>query len=1198
VPEAVAVQRSAGVIPAAEPTRDRRRPAPVAAPPKKPPMIRLTPTPPTSAGLAAPVAELMRASGPGGPVPAAVHRLVGDRLGTDLSAVRVHQDEPATMAADLLEVRAFTVGTHIFLGPGERPTDLPLMAHELTHVVQQQAAAPAVQLFTVSPGDALEREANQASATVTGRTGAPKVQGFSITGWIADKFWDLVETIAPAIVPILRQGVGAWLRERLTDALSALYDKLMAPVRQVTGFIDGLRGHFGNLVTWTREAVARIAKGDCGPIAEAAERIRKVVTGLAAPVIDRVKQLAAKVSGFFTGLWRDFGAPVWDFLKAVGGAAWEKLSQFGNWIWEKTAPVRRALSRAWKWVKNKLGIGEGPEGQDGVLQWVQRKASEAWDWLKAKIEPIKKPLMYVGGILLLLSPAGPLIAIGAGAYGLIRGVTWFASHLRGTGSVIGNRGALEGTIIPGIMGAVDTVTSALGKAASFVTDKLNGVMGGLGQLVGAVGNSILRFAVGAVRWVSEQFRRLAEWARDGLTALAGWIRDGLGRLRRYLQPLLDVLRAFGAVLGDLWQIVKLVLSRAWDLIPACIRDPIVTFLTNQILKRIPLLSSLLAIPDIWGKIRDTAFKAIRLVFVDGKLGAALWTIFRFLLDVLQVPVELVKSILAKAGAAIELIRDHPLQFLKTVLSAMWGGIKLFGGNALRHLFAGAIDWFAGQLQEARITVPQEWTFGGVLRLVMDIAGITLEKVWTLLAKKLDAGVVAKLRKAVDVLTGAWRWVSTLIREGPAGLWRDLQDQVGKLKDMLVDALVGWMTETVVGRAVAQLLTALNPVGAVVNALIAFYTAIKTALQYLGRILGIVDRVLDTVGDLARGVSTGAAAVFEEALAKALPVAIGFLANYLGFGKLGARIREMVEKIQKKVESALEWLIDKAISAGRAILESLGVGGKPDVRNEAYAELQRATSDGLAPELVESAVRDIGTRLRPRGLEQLDAKRTDDRIVVWAAASPYRPLADFFPNKPPVDSTNVRLYAKISTTAPVVVPSGIIPAVGTGRLGYGGQIRIQDRPDTVVVRTWNTKPQVRRPTSNDTHSEFQFVEWITNTQGNDFLRNIRRIEINISKSPCTLCGRDLIGLLHQIVTAGGPTFRSGTGDAVLSFSSHYGGFSYQTYRGLTATTWQLLRELGDAGWTIHAPASAMPRDDTAAKGAAMKYVIHKPPTVGE
>ncbi|NTU64346.1 MAG: DUF4157 domain-containing protein, partial [Chloroflexi bacterium] len=84
-------------------------------------------------------------------------------FGVDLRSVRVHTDERAQNTARRMDARAFTLGTNIFLGRGERPSDLRLLAHEVAHVVQQRSA-PAVQRWSFAGGDRYEREAHQASA--------------------------------------------------------------------------------------------------------------------------------------------------------------------------------------------------------------------------------------------------------------------------------------------------------------------------------------------------------------------------------------------------------------------------------------------------------------------------------------------------------------------------------------------------------------------------------------------------------------------------------------------------------------------------------------------------------------------------------------------------------------------------------------------------------------------------------------------------------------------------------------------------------------------------------------------------------------------------------------------------------------------------------------------------------------------------
>ena len=89
---------------------------------------------------------------------------VGTALGDSLSDVRIHADGAAAALARSVSARAFTVGSHIFFGPGEyrpgTPAGRELLTHELVHVVQQRGAAPIGPLTVSEPGDALEREAD------------------------------------------------------------------------------------------------------------------------------------------------------------------------------------------------------------------------------------------------------------------------------------------------------------------------------------------------------------------------------------------------------------------------------------------------------------------------------------------------------------------------------------------------------------------------------------------------------------------------------------------------------------------------------------------------------------------------------------------------------------------------------------------------------------------------------------------------------------------------------------------------------------------------------------------------------------------------------------------------------------------------------------------------------------------------------
>lgn len=98
----------------------------------------------------APHQAISSARGSGRPIPAPVRAPLERSLDTDFSAVRVHTDSGADQLALGMGAVAFTTGQDIFFRRGRYDPDAQagrrLLAHELTHVVQQQGmAAPGIQ---------------------------------------------------------------------------------------------------------------------------------------------------------------------------------------------------------------------------------------------------------------------------------------------------------------------------------------------------------------------------------------------------------------------------------------------------------------------------------------------------------------------------------------------------------------------------------------------------------------------------------------------------------------------------------------------------------------------------------------------------------------------------------------------------------------------------------------------------------------------------------------------------------------------------------------------------------------------------------------------------------------------------------------------------------------------------------------------
>jgi len=79
--------------------------------------------------------------GRGEPLPTSAREFFEPRLGRDLSMVRVHTGQAAADTARMVNARAFTIGRDLVFGGGQfapaTSSGKRLMAHELTHVIQQ-----------------------------------------------------------------------------------------------------------------------------------------------------------------------------------------------------------------------------------------------------------------------------------------------------------------------------------------------------------------------------------------------------------------------------------------------------------------------------------------------------------------------------------------------------------------------------------------------------------------------------------------------------------------------------------------------------------------------------------------------------------------------------------------------------------------------------------------------------------------------------------------------------------------------------------------------------------------------------------------------------------------------------------------------------------------------------------------------------
>ncbi|NBH11181.1 hypothetical protein, partial [Amycolatopsis sp. SID8362] len=582
-------------------------------------------------------------------------------------------------------------------------------------------------------GDAQETVGNSAVATSLAGPPAGTREESGVGAWfrrkvgavgrfLTDQGWSLLERFAPELVPILRQGVGNWLRDQLANAMRSLFAVLTAPVRALGGAVDVLKRVFGVLLGWMRTGVAKVVSTSCVVLSGAADRITHVVDGIdtaEAGALGELKHLASGAGKFLGGLWDRLGAPVADLLGRAGSAVWGKIQQVARWLWDKTQPIRDTVGAAWDWLKDVIGIGDGPEGRNGIIQWVQARAQEAWDWLKAKLGPIATPLKIAGGVFLLLSPAGPFLAAGAAAYGVVKGARWLWENLREPGALVRMRKALVDDILPPLINGVGTVAGKIKEGTAWLGGVLGTAWQDLQRLAGELTAPILGPLRELVDWLGQQAAGLLDWVNRNVFPLSELLGTGLTHLKRLGSLLVTVLKKVISVVTNPFGIAGLIEGAAWRALPSCMRRPILRFLLTIVKGALKLMPVTLLGPlgtvirealigfvdraletESLGKLEELADRFARIATEgswDFTVGYGLG-LLKGVWDGISGPFVLLWDIAKLVGHAIAwlvktVVRGLPpaLRELVAAILRTWDDIKNDIWPAVRTFFAGPID---------------------------------------------------------------------------------------------------------------------------------------------------------------------------------------------------------------------------------------------------------------------------------------------------------------------------------------------------------------------------------------------------------------------------------------------------------------------------------------------------------------------------
>jgi len=282
--------------------------------------------------------------------------------------------------------------------------------------------------------------------------------------------------------------------------------------------------------------------------------------------------------------------------------------------------------------------------------------------------------------------------------------------------------------------------------------------------------------------------------------------------------------------------------------------------------------------------------------------------------------DMLVSTLAKAASVVVDIISDPIGFLGNLVSAVMRGLENFMANIATHLEKGLMEWLFGALGGAGLKMPEKFDLAGIISIVLQVLGLTWENFRARAVAIVGAPVVETLEKTAKVFE--------IVRtQGVAGLWEFIKEKLLDLKSMVMDAVLDYIKERVLIAGVTWIISLLNPASAFFKACKAIYDIVKFFIERATQIMALINAIIDSIAAIAKGQLDNATKKVENALAKAIPVAIGFLAALLGLGDISGTIRKFIDRARQPVNKAIDWVITTAAKGVKALVSTAKAGVK-------------------------------------------------------------------------------------------------------------------------------------------------------------------------------------------------------------------------------------------------------------------------------
>ncbi|WP_428223897.1 eCIS core domain-containing protein [Flavobacterium sp.] len=590
------------------------------------------------------------------------------RFGVDFSSVRIHTNSTAVQMSQELNAKAFTVGNDIYFNQGQYNPDSSvgkhLLAHELTHTIQQggsqvkrlplqKTTQPKIQRgFWSRVGNGIA----DAASTAWDYTGGAVIRfGGRVIEWVEDRAVDIINEIAPGLIDFLRSSIWEPIRDMIAEGLDRLTGGLFSRLQE-----EGLSGIIREFVDAILETVQGTIADACRSFAQLAEKVFNFIRTLSGGALARLRSVFNRVSGFFSGIWNDYAQPAMSAIRHFASDAWNWIVEKAQWLWDLIEPIRNAIAAAWNWLRRMFNIAW--EGASSVWDWLVEKATQAWEWIKSAIEPIKTPLMIIGGILIMLSPLGPFVALGAAVYGIYRAVQWVRTNWNSE-VMVRFRTYLQQNILTPIQNGIEQLRSLVNSALSWISGMFQRLQAAFTSLVNAVtSSSIFVFLRGIVQTVANAIQDAATWVVTQCRRIGQFIANIAQRVWTLIRPIVSLVAKLIILSTNPWLIPIVLMAWYWRILPDCFKPPIINFVLRVMIGVLRAMPNFAMFGETWPRVKTT--------------------IITFLQEKLEAPDE-VKT--AAVNRVAVMVSEMDLTLLSNQIAAASGAPAEFGGQMQEEL---------------------------------------------------------------------------------------------------------------------------------------------------------------------------------------------------------------------------------------------------------------------------------------------------------------------------------------------------------------------------------------------------------------------------------------------------------------------------------------------------------------------------------